>query len=271
MSEEKSKNKIMDKTPVEVIEEKIPKYIIGAFSLAAALAWNEAFKGLIEEKFGNTDISKYKFIYAGMITLFLIFVVVIVYYSTQKYYDVKEKLNGIMNKKPIKAFCALRSNSLKMMNASGQVLIEENLENDEIIFKVSAFGLEPNSVHAFHVHASGNLSNGCASLGPHYNPYDKSHGYPHSNDSHLGDLPNLRADNAGHIDTMFTSKLLKLRGDNHNILGRSLVIHAGEDDYGEGGTIESTLTGNSGERLMCGVIGLFNENKMSNNSENKKI
>jgi Cu-Zn family superoxide dismutase len=44
-------------------------------------------------------------------------------------------------------------------------------------------------------------------------------------------------------------------------LGRSCVIHAKEDDLGKGNDEQSKLTGNSGGRVACGVIGLSKEFK----------
>jgi Cu-Zn family superoxide dismutase len=43
-----------------------------------------------------------------------------------------------------------------------------------------------------------------------------------------------------------------------DLLGRSIVLHVGEDDLGRGqgsARRESLLTGNSGARLACAVIG----------------
>lgn len=38
-------------------------------------------------------------------------------------------------------------------------------------------GLKP-GLHGFHIHTSGDMSNGCESLGDHYNPHNSPHGGP---------------------------------------------------------------------------------------------
>ena len=42
----------------------------------------------------------------------------------------------------------------------------------------------------------------------------------------------------------------------YSVVGRSVVVHAKEDDLGRKGDEESLKTGNSGARVACGVIGL---------------
>lgn len=42
-----------------------------------------------------------------------------------------------------------------------------------------------------------------------------------------------------------------------SIVGRSVVVHKNEDDFGRGGNAESLSSGNAGQRLACGVVGLF--------------
>ena len=41
------------------------------------------------------------------------------------------------------------------------------------------------------------------------------------------------------------------------IIGRGAILHADRDDYGLGGASDSLTTGNSGPRLICGVVQPF--------------
>ncbi|KAF9429088.1 hypothetical protein BGZ76_001828, partial [Entomortierella beljakovae] len=52
-----------------------------------------------------------------------------------------------------------------------------------------------------------------------------------------------------------TDAQLKLIGP-HSIIGRTVVVHEGEDDLGLGGHELSPTTGNAGGRAACGVIGV---------------
>ena len=56
---------------------------------------------------------------------------------------------------------------------------------------VDISGLTANQEHGFHIHQLGDLSNGCTSLGGHYNPEGEDHGSPDDPDRHVGDLGNL--------------------------------------------------------------------------------
>ncbi len=110
----------------------------------------------------------------------------------------------------------------------------------------------PSGPKGFHVHCAGNLQEGCASLGGHYNPAQAAHGSLNAPNSHRGDLGNILVNKNGYCDIMITSNYLRLC----ELLGRSLVIHHAKDDLGRGGNPESLKTGNSGPKLCCGIIGL---------------
>jgi len=59
---------------------------------------------------------------------------------------------------------------------------------------------------------SGDLSGGCASAGPHYNPFGKTHGAPSAPNRHVGDLGNIQADELGEANFVLTDGLLSLNG-----------------------------------------------------------
>ncbi|CUA76549.1 Superoxide dismutase [Cu-Zn] [Prionace glauca] [Rhizoctonia solani] len=111
--------------------------------------------------------------------------------------------------------------------------------------------------HGIHVHTWGDISAGCESVGGHFNPYNTTHGGPKSAVRHVGDLGNIRAGSDGMSKVDIYDKVISLSGET-NIIGRGLVIHAGEDDLGLGKFNDSLLNGHSGPRFACGVIGLGN-------------
>lgn len=88
-----------------------------------------------------------------------------------------------------------------------------------------------------------------------YPPPQYNHGGRDAEVRHVGDLGNILADNSGLASDTFSDQLISLMGPN-SIIGRAVVAHAFADDYGQGGDLESTKTGNAGARLACGVIGL---------------
>ncbi|CAE6495574.1 unnamed protein product [Rhizoctonia solani] len=111
--------------------------------------------------------------------------------------------------------------------------------------------------HGIHVHTLGDLSGGCASVGTHFNPWNKAHGGPQSPERHAGDLGNIEAGADGVAKVDIYDQWISLSGET-SVLGRALVIHSGEDDLGLGGTPDSLTTGRAGGRFACGVIGIGN-------------
>lgn len=71
----------------------------------------------------------------------------------------------------------------------------------------------------------------------------------------MGDLGNVEAGDNGVAKINIKDSIISLQGE-HNIIGRTVVVHADPDDLGQGGHELSKTTGNAGGRLACGVIGL---------------
>lgn len=119
------------------------------------------------------------------------------------------------------------------------------------------WGLPPNKIMGFHVHEYGDSSDGCKSLGGHWNPYNQVHGsiFIDPEHRHAGDLiNNITSDRLGRFKIYYFDNLLRVK----DIIGRSVVIHDGEDDLGLGGGAESLRTGNAGARMACAIIGIKN-------------
>mmetsp|Transcript_20798 Transcript_20798/g.47523 ORF Transcript_20798/g.47523 Transcript_20798/m.47523 type:complete len:176 (-) Transcript_20798:336-863(-) len=146
---------------------------------------------------------------------------------------------------------------------SGTVtLTQTDVDTCRIAYHVK--GLSP-GLHGFHVHEKADFSNGCTSAGPHYNPFKKTHGAPEDEERHVGDLGNIKAGPDGVAKGEIIDKLIKLEGE-FTVVGRSMMVHADEDDLGTGDNSEpgpppvngkaSKATGNAGARIACGEIKL---------------
>ena len=139
----------------------------------------------------------------------------------------------------------------------GYVIFRETELGTKVIVRLE--GLPKDRYLGFHVHETGDLrpikgKPSCTGACAHYNPHKKVHGGRKSIERHVGDLGNIKSNNYGECNQMFVDKLIKLSGK-YSILGRSVVVHSGEDDLGMGGDEESLKTGNAGSRIGCAVIG----------------
>ncbi|CAF3691733.1 unnamed protein product [Rotaria socialis] len=139
-------------------------------------------------------------------------------------------------------------------------IVEFEQNGDTVVLTGKIEGLGENTQHGFHIHEFGDVSNGCTSAGPHFNPHKKQHAGPDDADRHVGDLGNVQSDANGVVTLNLTDKVISLHGGN-SILGRCLVIHEKADDLGRGGDEESKKTGNAGKRLACAIIGTINAEK----------
>ena len=155
---------------------------------------------------------------------------------------------------PRKAICLLNSTPGVVM---GTVLFEQETPNSNTSIKGKFTGLTPGQEHGFHIHYWGNLSNGCTTAGPHYNPFNVNHGGPEDAIRHVGDLGNVQADADGNGIYERMDREVKLSGP-LSVVGRACVLHKDRDDLGRGGHPLSLTTGNAGARIACGVIGMAN-------------
>ncbi len=114
-----------------------------------------------------------------------------------------------------------------------------------VITQVTGLPMEENpcmdSVFAMHIHegqsCSGNDTDPFADAKSHYNPNDCPH------PAHAGDLPPLFGNNGYAWSAVFTNRFAI--GD---IIGRTLIIHRGPDDF------ITQPAGNSGAKIACGLI-----------------
>jgi superoxide dismutase, Cu-Zn family len=122
--------------------------------------------------------------------------------------------------------------------------------NGPVTISVNIQGLAPNTQHGFHIHDTSDISQGCGTSG-HFNPYTSPHGAPQNSigSRHVGDLGNIVSDSNGVVSATFQDTIISLqKGTTTSILGKAIMIHAGQDDY------VTQPTGNAGPRLGCSLI-----------------
>ena len=102
-------------------------------------------------------------------------------------------------------------------------------------------------VHGFHVHEHPSCADNGMAAGGHLDPLNTKHHYgPYNPNGHLGDLPAIYVDADGTITTPVVAPRLKVK----DILGHSLMVHSGGDNYKD----EPKPLGGGGSRMICGII-----------------
>jgi superoxide dismutase, Cu-Zn family len=152
--------------------------------------------------------------------------------------------------------------SATLMNQAGETVGEATFSsaNGELTINVSVTGL-PAGEHGIHVHERGECKEGFdpaedkvvpfGAAGGHVDPFfTRNHDDPDmtAEMAHAGDVPMITVAEDGTGTLSYSTADMTLGDDPASILNRSLVIHADVDDY------ESDPAGNSGERIVCGVI-----------------
>ena len=121
----------------------------------------------------------------------------------------------------------------------GEALFYPFLEGTLVLIR--ALGLPGDGFFAVHIHEYGACRTGgdlaFHPAGGHYNP----RGLPHPD--HAGDLPVLLSSRGRAYALCYTGRFRP-----GQVVGRSVVLHAGPDDY------RSQPAGDSGGRIACGVI-----------------
>lgn len=113
---------------------------------------------------------------------------------------------------------------------------------------MNVYKLNPNGIHAAHIHEFGDCSAADGSTaGGHWNPTSQAHGKWGHMEHHSGDLGNLKADAQGTARLVMNSNkwCIGCKDSTKNIIGKSIIIHAKEDDF------KTQPTGNAGGRIAC--------------------
>ncbi|HZW78261.1 MAG TPA: superoxide dismutase family protein [Flavobacteriaceae bacterium] len=135
-------------------------------------------------------------------------------------------------------------------NVHGDVYFTE--KDGKVHMEAKVSGLTPNKKHAIHLHENGDCSaDDGASAGGHWNPTGKVHGkWDHNDGYHKGDIGNIEANADGEVALTFETDqwCIGCGETERDIVGKSIIIHADEDDF------KTQPTGNAGGRIACGVI-----------------
>jgi len=162
-------------------------------------------------------------------------------------------LGGTQTARGAAADATINSISSTGMGPSlGTVTFADSTQGLTITPKLS--GLPPGD-HGFHIHQKGDCGPGMNqgkaaagfAAGGHFDPAQtKKHLGPLSTDGHRGDLPVLVVDSRGDATATIVAPHLTV----DQIRGRSIMIHAGGDNYSD----TPAPLGGGGARIACGVI-----------------
>lgn len=144
-----------------------------------------------------------------------------------------------------------RVSTLGLLESVGKIEAKESPWGLILTPKLSGL---PTGVHGFHVHANPSCDvkvkedTPVAALGAggHFDPLKTGKHEGPFGKGHLGDLPVLIVDKEGNA----TQPVLAPRLTVARLKGRSIMIHAGGDNYSD----QPAALGGGGARIACGVI-----------------
>lgn len=117
------------------------------------------------------------------------------------------------------------------------------------------FSKLPKGNHGIHIHKAGDLrGEGCKAACDHWHKGTRkvSHG------GHPGTKGHRHTGDLGNVSLSHSKKRYFLKGVHlTELYGRSVIVHADEDDLGKGEHEDSKTTGHSGARIGCAIIGRY--------------
>jgi len=192
--------------------------------------------------------ARLRFVYSSKLTkkiimkhlLALISIALILNCTKTEQIEIVKEFDGPVINKAVSVVHPIGDNSV-----TGIVNFERTDEGTKVDVQVT--GLTEGQ-HGFHIHQYGDCTapDG-TSAGGHFNPDDMNHSSRESEKRHMGDMGNLMSEGENQTATLsYIDKTIYLE----QILGRGIIIHAGEDD------LTSQPSGAAGARIACGVIGI---------------
>ena len=144
----------------------------------------------------------------------------------------------------VTATASLRDQSGRQV---GSVTLTDSYAGVLLVGTITGIGI---GAHGIHIHETGRCDPPFTSAGGHFNPDKHKHGFKNPDGHHGGDLTNIDAPASGPLKFELLAAGVTLTGSKGllDADGAAIVVHGAGDDY------NTDPAGNSGSRIVCGVI-----------------